>query len=188
MELDFQQLITNFCDEIRDGNVDIYNEFSLQHELGIYLRSHLIGYKVSFERNISHFNFNKKDFTKREIDIVITSNNTELVCVIELKYPRNGQVPESMFGFCKDIEFLEQLKRAGFVYAYFLAFADDKLFYSGSYNAGIYTHFRGQTPINGLITKPTGEKNEFVKIHGNYIANWKSIQENCKYCLINVTG
>jgi hypothetical protein len=187
MTLDLQPLIADFCQEISSGSIDIYNEFSLQHELGIYLRSNLSEYKVAFERNVSHFKLVKTDFVKREIDIAITSKAGGLECVIELKYPRNGQVPESMFGFCKDIAFLEQLRRAGFSNAYFLAFADDKLFYSGS-NVGIYGLFRGQVPIRGLVTKPTGARNESVDICGSYIATWNTIRDNTRYCLMNVTG
>lgn len=53
---------------------NIYNEFSLQHELGIYLRNYLKdSYKIEFERNINFFftDIDKSLFTKKEIDIVI---------------------------------------------------------------------------------------------------------------------
>ena len=85
-----------------------------------------------------------------------------------MKYPRNGQVPESMFSFCKDIKFLEQLVNSGFKSAYFIAIADDPLFYSGN-NNGIYGLFRNQEPISGY-----------------YKAEWKPIINNTKYCLIKI--
>lgn len=31
---------------VEDGEVEVYNEFSLQHELGIFLRANITGYKV----------------------------------------------------------------------------------------------------------------------------------------------
>lgn len=38
---------------VTSQNIDLYNEFSLQHELGIFLREALTPYKVQFERNVS---------------------------------------------------------------------------------------------------------------------------------------
>ena len=143
--------------------------------------------KIQFERNVAHFEFNKNLFEKKEIDLCIFSKNpTQLISTIELKYPRNGQVPESMFSFCKDIAFLEQLKKAGFSSAYFLAVADDKNFYQGK-TKGIYGLFRNEEPITGTIIKPTGKKNKFVNIAGNYTATWNSIMGSSKYCLIEIS-
>ncbi|MCK7509506.1 MAG: hypothetical protein MZV70_39375 [Desulfobacterales bacterium] len=113
----------------------------------------------------------KTNFEKKEIDIAVTSSAGDRLSALELKYPRNGQVPESMFGFCKDIAFLEQLVSSGFQSACFLAVADDKLFYSGS-SEGIYGLFRSGTPITGTITKPTGDKDSKVTINGSYTASW----------------
>lgn len=55
-----------------------------------------------------------------------------------LKFPRNGQVPESIFSFCKDIAYWEQLSNSGLKHAV----ADDSLFYSGNVD-GTYGLFRG---------------------------------------------
>lgn len=107
------------------------------------------------------------------------------MCALELKYPRNGQVPESMYSFCKDIAFLEQLVNIGFEVAYFIAVADDKLFYSGS-SSGIYAMFRGDQSISGVINKPTGTKDTSVNIHGSYQASWVPVAGTTKYCLIQV--
>ena len=127
MELD--RHITRFVEAVGSGAVEIYNEFSLQHELGVYLRSNLEQCRVQFERNVSHFHLAKSGFEKKEIDIAITyTPSGDPLSAIELKYPRNGQVPESMFSFCKDIAFLEQLVSSGFKSAYFLAVADDRRF------------------------------------------------------------
>jgi hypothetical protein len=181
-----ETLFEDFFKQVASDELEIYNEFSLQHELGIFLRSHFNNRKVQFERNVSYFGFDKKLFEKKEIDIAIFKEH-DLFFVIELKYPKNGQVPESMFSFCKDIAFLEQLSKGGFKTAYFIAVADDPLFYSGN-ESGIYGYFRNQKPITGEIVKPTGTKDKIVTIYGSYTATWKPISGNAKYCLIKVAG
>jgi hypothetical protein len=112
---------------------------------------------------------------KREIDISIFSPDmNELEAVIELKYPRNGQVPEQMFSFCKDISFLEQLTERKFRRGYFLALADDPLFYSGSCEK-IYSYFRGGKALTGTIQKPTGAKDKQVIVRGEYNIEWNPV-------------
>lgn len=186
MQLDHQ--IEDFVKAVASGAVEIYNEFSLQHELGLFLRNQLHGCKIQFERNVSHFKLKKSALEKKEIDIAITSADTgERLSAIELKYPRNGQVPESMFSFCKDIAFLEQLVSSGFHSAYFLALADNPLFYTGNCS-GIYGHFRGGNPITGKISKPTGSKDKEISIIGSYTASWLPVSSNTKFCLIRIGG
>ncbi len=188
MQLDCQ--INEFIEEVRSGAVEIYNEISLQHELGLFLRRQLSDCKVQFERNVSQFQLQKSDFEKKEIDIAVTSaESDEPLSAIELKYPRNGQFPESMFSFCKDIKFLEQLVDSGFQSAYFLVIADHPQFYSGNCIGNeIYGYFRSGVPITGIITKPTGSRNKEVNIKGSYTASWNEVSGNTKFCLIRVGG
>lgn len=174
---------------------NIYNEFSLQHELGIFLRENLKNQKVEFERNISFFDFAKDDFVKKEIDICVYDKNKN-ICTIELKFPRNGQYPEQMFSFCKDIKFLEQLK-SKFEKCYFLLIVDDKNFYSSQDDLskdGIYKYFRTQNLSNiptltGHIEKPTknSSSKEFT-LTGNYKIVWENIPnvQDWKYCLLEI--
>ena len=182
-----KNIIRQFFNLVESDQVEIYNEFSLQHELGIYLRNHYSNKKVQFERNVSYFGLDKSSYEKKEIDLVIFSDKNDLSHVMELKYPRNGQVPESMFGFCKDIMFLEQLLKSGFRSAYFIAVVDDSLFYSGD-SSGIYGLFRNEQQITGTIQKPTGKKDKTVTITGSYIAQWQQISSKTKYCLIEVNS
>lgn len=184
--MNLQHHITDFTHAVGKGFVEIYNEFSLQHELGVFLRSRLSDHKVQFERNVSYFNLIKKNFLKREIDISVISTSGEKICALELKYPRNGQVPESMFGFCKDIAFLEQLVESGFQSAYFLAVVDHKHFYSGA-SPGIYGYFRAEVPITGTIIKPTGLNGSTVTISGCYSANWVQVLGDTKFCLVHIS-
>jgi hypothetical protein len=180
----FEAVLSDLVSDVQSGRLEIYNEFSLQHELGIKLRQTFSPYKTQFERNTSFFFADSSGFVKREIDIaVFDAKNRHPVLAVELKFPRNGQVPEQMFSFCKDIAFVEQLVAAGFVRGASLVFADDPLFYSGS-GAGIYGYFRAGMPIAGTITKPTGKKDETVTIKGPYRPVWKKILGNLSYSLI----
>jgi hypothetical protein len=44
-----RNLVHDFFKSVTSQNIDLYNEFSLQHELGIFLREALPTYKVQFE-------------------------------------------------------------------------------------------------------------------------------------------
>lgn len=167
--MNLNELISDFIDLVEAGQVEVYNEFSLQHELGIFLRANLTGYKVQFERNTKYFGI--QGTVKHEIDIVIYNDSERYA--IELKYPLNGQYPEQMFSFVKDIKFMEEMKEAGFNAAYCLTLVEDKNFYSGQKQDGIYAFFRGGESVHGLICKPTGEKDEQITVNGSYDICWK---------------
>ena len=149
---------------VEDDQVEIYNEFSLQHELGIFLREQLSNYKVQFERNTKYFGI--KETIKHEIDIVVYNDKEKYA--VELKYPVNGQYPEQMYSFIKDILFMEQLKDDGFDATYSLTMVNDKNFYSGKKTDGIYTYFRDGEMLQGTIEKPTGKKAESVTLKKRY--------------------
>ncbi len=182
------ELITPFIEAIRIGQVEIYNEFSLQHEIGIFLRTALPQTKVRFERNVNDLFGSKVGFSKREIDIVALSPERRAPThAIELKFPRNGQHPEQMFSFCKDIAFVEELHEAGCAQAALIIFADDKLFYRGACE-GIYGYFRGRRPLSGQIQKPTGMKDSSVLVRGSYTVNWIPIIDELACSVIEVVG
>lgn len=63
MQLDRQ--IEDFAKAVGSGAIEIYNEFSLQHELGLFLRNQLKGCKVQFERNVLHFQLSKSELEKK---------------------------------------------------------------------------------------------------------------------------
>ena len=159
------------------NNILVYNEISLQLELGLYLRQK--GYTVRFERNIGEYVDDTSDFVKKEIDIVAYKGENELEAekiAIELKFPRNGQYPEQMFSFIKDIKFMEQVKNAKlkdvckegkFTATYVLTLVDNKNFYLSNRGKNkIYSYFRKnndfriQIPKDKDIIKPTGNKEE----------------------------
>ena len=108
--MELRHHIEDFAKAVGSKEIEIYKEFSLQHELGLFLRNRLSDGKVQFERNISHSDLSKtkfEKFEKKEIDIVITASGSGgHLTAIELKYPRNGQVPESILASAKISHFL----------------------------------------------------------------------------------
>ena len=169
--------MTDFMRFIISDNVEVYNEFSLQHELGIYLRNKLPDYKVQFERNAKFFDI--YDTIKHEIDIVVFNDREKYA--IELKYPVNGQYPEQMYSFIKDIKFMEELKKAGFDSTYCLTLVQDKNFCTGEKRDGIYAYFRSNAPVHGIITKPTGRKDQQIQIEGHYNIQWRAERDKAYY-------
>lgn len=181
------EAIQIFADSIRAGDIEIYNEISVQHELGIILRSQLgESLKIQFERPVDYFGFERKFFEKKEIDITLFSQDSKYRCAIELKFPRNGQHPEQMFSSCIDILFLEQLVESGFSECYFIMFADDPLFYQGSNKSGIYKFFRGDKFLSGTIQKPTGKKDKLITLSGSYTIAWKPILGKLKFFFLQI--
>lgn len=102
---------------------NIYNEISLQHELGKFLKEKLGGYwNVFFEKNI--YDDKKKEYkkghywVKKEIDLIAIKykdkNQKDISekYAIELKFKKgkNARTPENMFDFLRDIRFMEQCK------------------------------------------------------------------------------
>lgn len=44
--LDLKKLVDDFFLYTQSNNIEIYNEFSLQHEIGVFLREKLKGYRI----------------------------------------------------------------------------------------------------------------------------------------------
>ena len=86
-DIKLKNLIESFWAYYKENNIEIYNEFALQHKLGIYLRYKLPNYKVQFERNIGYF-YKSSKTVKKEIDIVIFSKDLKEKYAIELKRPK----------------------------------------------------------------------------------------------------
>ena len=185
--LDLVNLVSDFFQVIIDEQIEIYNEFSLQHELGIYLRNRIPEYKVQFERNISYFS-NENNTIKKEIDISIFSSDMHEKYAIELKCPLNGQYPEQMYSFVKDIKFLEELKTRGFTKNCCVVLVAAKPFYDGINENGIYKYFRKEHSVYGEVFKPTGinKEKESIIISGKYDFIWQNLDEKRKYYIIEI--
>ena len=177
-----KDLLYEFMNIVEDDQIEIYNEFSLQHELGVFLRSRIPNYKVQFERNIKFFGI--MGTIKHEIDIVVYNDKEKYA--VELKYPTNGQYPEQMYSSVKDILFMEQLKDNGFDDTYSLTMVNDKNFYSGKKTDGIYAYFRGNEVLQGTIGKPTGSKNESVTLKKKYNIKWEGKTDQVKFYIVDI--
>ena len=185
--IDLEKLIKEFLNYSVNENVELYNEFSLQHELGIFLRNNIKGYKIQFEKNISFFGIDDK-LIKKEIDIVIFTPDMKEKYAIELKFPCNGQYPEQMYSFVKDIKFIEELKGEGFSKVFTLTLVNDKKFYKGKTKQGIYSYFRNKETLSGKIYKPTGiYKNiKFINIEGTYKIDFKKLDNNFSFYIVQI--
>ena len=172
-------LVQSFLDYRLVGllkNDYVYNEFSLQHELGIYLRDELKkvnnDYMVQFERNVNNAFQGNGITIKKEMDIYIyNKSDANEKYAIELKFPRNGQYPVQMGCFVNDIDFMQDVKKIGKATGTFvLTLVDDDKFYSNRKpleTTGIYECFRDPN-INGIYKPPQ-------KVNNKYQIEWKPI-------------
>lgn len=195
----------NMCSDCKDSDFKykIYNEYSLQHELGNYLTNS--GYNVFYEKNVREFlDENDADSCiKKEVDLIAKKGNKYYA--IELKFPKNGQYPEEMFQFLKDIYFMEQIKAYWeATQTYCLTLVNNKNFYEGSHceNGGKkknYRYFRrfdnNIFPIHGHIENHIVKKNykgqivlEAVDIKGEYTIEWmpEKSDKNLKYYFLPI--
>lgn len=187
MNYDFSQSINHFFLAVAGEEMEIYNEISLQIELGIHFRSSLPRtWNVLFEKPTTDFGLRRGEFIKKEIDIVVNDTEADEKTAIELKFPRQGQYPEQMCKFCQDIAFLEQLKTQGFTQGFFVCVVDNVLFYHHEYLSGIYGYFRGGKILTGEIKKPTGLRDASVIIRGSYLIEWKTIKNTMRYAAIEI--
>lgn len=167
MLTDLQNFINTVIPNTGNSNY-VYNEFSLQFELGCYLRKN--GYDVYFEKNVRSYGISKENLYKSEIDLVAEKNGKKYA--IELKYPKNGQYPEEMYSFIIDIAFTQQLLNTHntkvFDKTYCLTLVDDQNFCCKKSKKNralvctrIYQYFRHfpnttYTLPKGTYNKPTG--------------------------------
>ena len=185
--LELQSTISKFFEIVNRQSIEIYNEFSLQHELGLFLRETLPMYKVQFERNVSFFT-DDNNTVKKDIDIVIFSQDKAEKYGIELKCPVNGQYPEQMYSFVKDIKFMEQPIERGFTKTCCVVLVSDRLFYEGKLNEGIYKFFREEKSVYGEIFKPTGlgRNKESIVLSSNHVFEWQNLSEGRKHYIIEI--
>ncbi|MGE7834912.1 hypothetical protein ABE042_08170 [Viridibacillus arvi] len=176
--------ISTFFRFLEVGVFETENEFSLQHELGIFLRTMIESpYKLQFGRSVNFFYPNEKG-QKSEIDIVIYNPATEERYGIELNFPNKGQHVEQMFHLIKDIKFMEEVKKLGFTKTYAVTYVEDALYYRGSKTDGIYAYFRSNKPIHGVIQKHGGKKEESLQIENTYKVRWNSLGNGGKYYIV----
>jgi hypothetical protein len=169
---------------------DYYIEATFQFKLLMQLGKIYDENKIFPERSIKAYGLKAEDYTKKEIDIVIEQENNSNIA-IELKMPMNGQVPEQMFKFIEDIKFLEELNDSEFFHrCYLIVVTNDKDFWQGNKNDGIYSYFRNDNTLKGKIFKPTGKDEikaiNYHELNGEYKIQWNSLNDNFKYTMIEI--
>ncbi len=183
----FEHLLDEFVSHITKGKTEIYNEASVQYELTMFLREKIPNYKIQLERNVKFFNLEKKNFVKKEIDIVLFNNSQSKKFAIEIKFPVNGETPIQMFHFCQDIKFLEQLKESGFTDNFFLALTPHNSFWNDDGKKGtIYEKFRKEKELYGEIKNQIGVSTEKVNLNGRYRINWLSVNDKVRFFVMRV--
>lgn len=183
-----------------DYKYKIYNEISLQHELGNFLEDE--GYEVFYEKNMykcqqedAKKKDEKDDWVKKEADIVAIDRKTSRKYAIELKFAqsKNGQIPEEMYQFVKDICFMEQVleKKKEYTATFNLIIVNDRKYFSLDYHKrdkyyGIFRNDKEEVKIaksleNGVYSRPTGKESgrEFC-LNKSYDEKWEHIFNNCK--------
>jgi len=183
-------LIANSVEEffraLPQSGLEIYNEGALQHELGYWLRAQLPdGWRVQFERPVRSIIPGTPRLTKKEIDLVVTDGSQH--CAIEIKCPRQGRHPETMFDACQDIAFLEELIEIGFRGGVFAIHVNDPLFYSGGSADGIYAYFRSAKPLTGAVNKPTGKSTGVARLRGSYVVRWQECGADARYWIQTIS-
>ena len=170
---DLSIYISDFFSYADRQKIELYNEYSLQHELGIFLRNQCPNYSVQFERNTNFFGINTAT-VKQEIDIAVFDKNEKFA--IELKFPRNDAYPRRMFQFVEDICFIEQLKLNGFTGGCAVSLVDDMNFCTnqGLITKGIYSYFHDGNSIQGVISNPMTKGPKQLTIKNSYNAIWNS--------------
>ena len=198
----------------KDFNCKIYNECSLQYELGIWLRDKLnsdkadIEYEIYFEKNTKTFLDNPIEKTadnssKCEVDLIIIGrigNEIKEKYAIELKFPINGQYPEQMKKFKEDMKFMkgiydvwkdENLEDCN---TYCLTLVNDSNFYKVSNrenkeNKDLYYQFRSESQQEKIIAKKLIDD---TKIKLNKCIEWHFLEkdvtkeESIRYYLIDI--
>jgi len=114
LSLELKPILEKF---FKDPIIDfskINNEASLQLEIAIYLRKILQDSKVSLEIPVNTLvekdpkNLQKKDYCKKEIDIVVEHKGVQTV--LELKFVRKSAgFPMPIYHAIEDVKFCEQI-------------------------------------------------------------------------------
>lgn len=161
----------------------IYNEISLQNELGLKLREKFKNNKkirVFFEKNVKSCYKDKeymKKKVKKEIDLFICNGSKDTegkkeAYAIELKFVKgeNNRVPENLYDFVKDMRFMEQVKdienesenkeniKYKIVTTYSLVVVDNEIYTRKKHEGqnGIYKFFRNNKEDNSEINISKG--------------------------------
>ncbi len=170
IEKKIEEAIINVLNKLKEKEDSyIYNEISLQNELGIELRKKFEGTeqtKVFFEKNVKSLykkECKENEMVKKEMDLFICDGSKvdegkKEAYAIELKFVKreNNRVPENLYDFVKDMRFMEQIKenakeyRTKIITTYVLTIVDDAIYVESKNKntIGIYQYFRNNKDDN----------------------------------------
>jgi len=185
----FDNLLEKFFNYVRETNVEIYNEFSLQFELAFFIKKLYKNSKVELERNINILNVSNNKFLKKEMDILATIHNKkfliELKCIIDQKNAR----PVTVYDWIKDIKFIKEIKKEKNIIGYSIFVTNNKNLYTdtGRKTGKLLKDFR-KREIVGKYYKNQSNKNakDCIKINEKIIFNWKKINTEIKYFIVKI--
>lgn len=60
-----KEAILEFIEKVKNKDIEIYNEASVQYELAIFLRDEMPEMKIQLERNIGYFGLGKKKIQEK---------------------------------------------------------------------------------------------------------------------------
>lgn len=182
-----KKLIYEFLDLVKPGEVSIYNEASLQFELGWYLKENCGGAKIQVERGVTYFGFDKTAFVKRDMDLIIFFEG--FITVIELKAPIEQSVarPVTVFNWIKDLRFLEQLKAEN-INGYSIFITDNLGYLNDNGKAGnLLTDIRSRTLKGEYHShKKPSDEDEIISLDFEYKLDWQEMSDGLFSCLIEV--
>ena len=200
MPINIINIINNF---IINNKEQIYNEPSIQFELGFYIREEIrkLGrkdYAVEFERNIKDIGiFDSKEIKKlpkKEMDIYIYKKNSNERYVIELKYPNDSDATTSFENeLMQDIHFIQELRKK-FTRCISFSIVDitPNRFYVSKRNSNselnLYIRPKKNTQpkeITGNIEYRINNKTFSYKFSPCTV-KWKTLNNNQKYSIIIV--
>lgn len=187
------EVIKNFFQTPPNEAGAIYNERSLQLEIGYFLRCK--GFNVEFERPFkARRPLGSTKSPKTNLDLLVIDQNENVA--MELKVPLNKRHPETFYDYCADLEFVEALVRTGKVNRGFcLMMTNDHVFWQDSGRGSkIHDCFRRHGEIlTGKVTKPTGAQDSAVVLTGRYALadewcnlNCPRLMSDAQYLLIEV--
>jgi hypothetical protein len=179
--------LDDFFGLIKSGEIDIYNEASVQFELGWFLRLKYPTANISLERNVAYLGVDKSDFVKSEMDLFFNQAGEDLSSVVELKAPLNqSQVrPITVFEWIKDVKFLEQVTELG-IRCFSIFVTDHKGYFNNGRKTGrLLTDFRSEK-IQGSYHRyhKLSESNDIIVLDGSYTFDWKPLNNGLFYFVI----
>lgn len=182
----FTQHLKGFFDlYVNDAAIELYNEFSVYHEVGNHLqRLFTADFRINYMRPVQFFDIYAPT-AKTFIDIAIFDEEVDRYHAIEVVFIKDEPHLEKMFEICTGIRFMEELVEYGWRESYVLLIADLPL---ERHPDGTHPHplFRGETVIEGEIQSPDERAQTILDIRGSYTIEWNALEDGFHYATIVV--